>query len=208
MEYDVERGNPLEITWDLPGVADLPDGSITLDVVASKVVLMLEDKSTVVLRMMNDIIIERSIVEESKHAYGPVRAIMRKDDTSEWALGSIQFAAEFLFKDGSSCAGYEGTIAVLPQSGERIAAPVRPWNLLNPLEYRAPQEEQDARLATCKGCPRLKKGVCVECGCVMKMKAKLARAHCPLGHWGMSDSPVPNEGLPEFLEIKLKHFGS
>lgn len=68
--------------------------------------------------------------------------------------------------------------------------------------------EQAARLLWCKGCPSFKKGVCLECGCMMKLKSKLARAHCPLGHWGMSDTPVPNEGLPEFLEIKLKHFGS
>lgn len=202
MEYEVEQGNSLDIVWDLPGVVDLPDGSITLDVTASSVTLTMPDASVQVLRMMRDIVIQREVLS------GRITALLRKDDTSSWQQGRIGYVADFLFKGGEPCNHDEGTITVLPLTGELKAKPVRPWDLLNPLEFLAPDAEQAERLAVCKGCPRLKKGVCLECGCVMKVKVRLARATCPLGHWGMSEDPVPNGAVGEFLAIKRAHFDS
>jgi len=42
-----------------------------------------------------------------------------------------------------------------------------------------------ARLDTCAGCPRLFAATftCKECGCFMKVKARLSHAECPLGKW-------------------------
>lgn len=46
-------------------------------------------------------------------------------------------------------------------------------------------EEAFKRLAICKTCPELIKEnwVCSKCGCVMKMKARLEEAECPLKKW-------------------------
>jgi hypothetical protein len=201
MEYEVEQGNAIDIVWDLPGVEDLPDGSITLDVVKSSLTLTFPDGSVQVLRLMRDVVIQRQWPSMK------VSALLRKDDTSDWPIGDIGYVANFLLKDGTVSNHDTGVISVLQLSSALQPKPVRPWNLLNPLEFLAPDAEQDERLAVCKGCPRLKKGVCLECGCVMKVKVRLARATCPLGHWGMSKDPVPNGAVGEFLAIKRAHFG-
>jgi hypothetical protein len=40
------------------------------------------------------------------------------------------------------------------------------------------------RMAICRKCPELWKGkICKKCGCVMRLKVKLAIARCPLGKW-------------------------
>jgi hypothetical protein len=191
MEYEVEQGNAIDIVWELPGVEDLPDGNITLDTVKSSLTLAFPDGSVRVLRLMRDVVIQRELPSMK------VTALLRKD-TSDWPIGDIGYVADFLLKDGAVSNHDVGTISVLPLTGKLKAKPVRPWNLLNPLEMRVSAEEQAERLAVCKGCPSLKKGVCVECGCVMKLKSKLARAACPKGLWGMSDSPIPNEDVGSF----------
>ena len=200
MEYEVEQGNAIDIVWDLPGVVDLPDGSITLDVMTSSVTLTFPDASTRVLRCMREIAINREV------ASGKVTALLREDDTSGWPLGDIGYVADFLFWSGEVCNRDEGTISVLPLTGTLKARPVRPWSLMNPLEFLVESSEQEERLAVCKGCPRFKRGVCLECGCVMKAKAKLARAACPLGHWGMSGSPVPNKDVSVFIAARDRIF--
>lgn len=39
------------------------------------------------------------------------------------------------------------------------------------------------RLAVCYACPRYSHGACLECGCIMLVKTKLAAEKCPLGKW-------------------------
>lgn len=51
-------------------------------------------------------------------------------------------------------------------------------------EY-ADSETVESRLAICAECPDLLPviGVCKHCGCVMKLKTRLAEATCPKGKW-------------------------
>ena len=66
---------------------------------------------------------------------------------------------------------------------------VKPWDLFRsqdtPEGERASDEIQEQRLSICKECPRYVKmtSQCLECGCIMKLKTKLAAATCPLGKW-------------------------
>jgi len=39
------------------------------------------------------------------------------------------------------------------------------------------------RLVRCESCERLEGARCLECGCFIKVKAKLVAAECPLGKW-------------------------
>jgi hypothetical protein len=59
----------------------------------------------------------------------------------------------------------------------------RPWHLVT--EGKVDQEEFDRRMAICDGCQFLKKPakVCSKCGCFMKLKNTLRRAHCPIHKW-------------------------
>ena len=60
----------------------------------------------------------------------------------------------------------------------------RPWHLLDK-ENRVTQKVFQKRLATCTLCPFFIKDIsaCKKCGCLMKGKAKLKNAECPLGKW-------------------------
>jgi len=71
-----------------------------------------------------------------------------------------------------------------------IQRTVRPWDLLRSKKpgeagERASEEEQEKRLSICHECPRFVKltSQCMECGCIMNLKTKLAAATCPLGKW-------------------------
>lgn len=43
--------------------------------------------------------------------------------------------------------------------------------------------ERDARLEICKGCEEYDDGVCLNCGCILKVKAFLTTMSCPLDKW-------------------------
>lgn len=49
-----------------------------------------------------------------------------------------------------------------------------------------PDEVEKARMETCRACPSWSKqsNKCTECGCQMKVKAKLTSSECPLKKWG------------------------
>jgi hypothetical protein len=59
----------------------------------------------------------------------------------------------------------------------------RPWHLAT--EKKVDQEEFDRRMAICDTCEFLKKPAkqCAKCGCFMKLKTKIDRAHCPIHKW-------------------------
>lgn len=62
---------------------------------------------------------------------------------------------------------------------------VQIWDMLNPNEPRSMEEQVEARLAICRECPYFRASTeqCKKCGCFMKLKTKLERAHCPIGKW-------------------------
>jgi Family of unknown function (DUF6171) len=48
----------------------------------------------------------------------------------------------------------------------------------------ASSDEAERRMAVCKECDRYSSlGVCVECGCVLKLKVLVATEECPIGRW-------------------------
>ena len=61
----------------------------------------------------------------------------------------------------------------------------RPWDLLNPNTEFAEESEAERRYDICKSCPELidLTKQCKQCGCVMPLKTKLAKAECPLKKW-------------------------
>ena len=63
-------------------------------------------------------------------------------------------------------------------------AKTTPLDVLRPSVPRVSDQVRDERLATCHGCERLHAGVCGVCHCVMRIKATLGPAECPIGLWG------------------------
>lgn len=61
----------------------------------------------------------------------------------------------------------------------------RPWDILNPNTEYVEEAESTRRYDICKACPELidLTKQCKECGCVMPLKTKLAKAECPLKKW-------------------------
>lgn len=62
---------------------------------------------------------------------------------------------------------------------------VRPWDLLNPNEPRSQEDEYRRRMAICQQCPFFITATaqCRKCGCFMKLKTRLDKAHCPIKKW-------------------------
>jgi hypothetical protein len=61
----------------------------------------------------------------------------------------------------------------------------RPWDLLSAQTKYVSKEAYSERLSICKGCPEFLSltSQCKKCGCVMKLKAKLELAVCPINKW-------------------------
>ena len=61
----------------------------------------------------------------------------------------------------------------------------RPWDILNPNTEYVEEAESTRRYDICKACPELidLTKQCKQCGCVMPLKTKLAKAECPLKKW-------------------------
>ena len=59
----------------------------------------------------------------------------------------------------------------------------RPWHMVT--ESKVDQTEFDRRMAICRSCEFLKRPAeqCSKCGCFMKLKSKIERAHCPIHKW-------------------------
>ncbi len=61
----------------------------------------------------------------------------------------------------------------------------RPWDLINPSTEFVSDSEQKERYSICKVCPEFidLTTQCKKCGCIMKLKTKLAAATCPINKW-------------------------
>lgn len=62
---------------------------------------------------------------------------------------------------------------------------VTPFDLLNPNIQKVDNEMFNNRFELCKVCPEFIKLTtqCKQCGCIMKAKATIEKATCPLGKW-------------------------
>lgn len=62
---------------------------------------------------------------------------------------------------------------------------VTPLDLFNPNSVKADVDLASQRLTTCESCDRFLKATkqCLECGCIMPLKVRLAAANCPLRKW-------------------------
>lgn len=48
----------------------------------------------------------------------------------------------------------------------------------------------EERLSHCEPCEHNKLGICKKCGCVVKLKARLAHTWCPIGLWGKESQGI------------------
>jgi len=58
-------------------------------------------------------------------------------------------------------------------------------DMFNPKERRSDSAVAEGRMDICRSCEFFNHRVqqCTKCGCFMKLKTKLDRAHCPVGKW-------------------------
>jgi hypothetical protein len=75
---------------------------------------------------------------------------------------------------------------------------VRPWDFFSPNTPYATKDVQSKRLEICSNCPEFIKltSQCKKCGCIMKLKTKLALASCPIEKWGIVEKATA-ESIPE-----------
>lgn len=104
-------------------------------------------------------------------------------DTSELAAGEYDWSVRVVdTREGTVLFEQSGVLTVADGSPV-VSRTARPWDLFNPNIPRVTAEVKDTRLAICNECPLLKAGICLSCGCVMRLKAGLPHANCPLGKW-------------------------
>ena len=94
---------------------------------------------------------------------------------------------------GKEVANLSGKLVVSSNKSDQdpvIKRQVRPWDLLRSKKpgeagERVSDERQEKRMSICQECPRFVKltSQCLECGCIMNLKTKLAQASCPIGKW-------------------------
>ena len=65
-------------------------------------------------------------------------------------------------------------------------------------KFFVPKEVYNDRLAICKDCIYYFKptGNCKECGCFMRIKARLAPLSCPKGYWNKTTDVITPDDLP------------
>jgi len=175
MEHTVEQGHSLEIVWEMPGA--VVDGDTPpIDMRESYVKLIHPDGAVNELKPGTDI----GIVMSNDGA--GITAQLAVSDTSVFPVGTINYEACFVSTGGDMALTF-GKITITPPVSPPENRTVRPWDMFNPKSERVSDETFGARMAVCNGCPKLVLGVCTSCGCVMKWKATLGKATCPLGKW-------------------------
>jgi hypothetical protein len=53
------------------------------------------------------------------------------------------------------------------------------------------------RLMICVDCPKMSKGLCTSCGCVLQAKARIEEEICPMHKW-------PTDGYNEMMDGRFK----
>jgi hypothetical protein len=71
----------------------------------------------------------------------------------------------------------------------------RPWDIFNKNIEKVEEKVFQERLDICNGCPEFLKltSQCKECGCFMKVKARIQEAKCPLNKWNSFEIPIHQE---------------
>jgi hypothetical protein len=77
----------------------------------------------------------------------------------------------------------------------------RAWNLAQAVAayvgdgcQQVSKAEYEHRLTICHACPERSDTVCLKCGCIMPLKAKMRVMECPLGRWPRSGEMNPEGG--------------
>ena len=52
-----------------------------------------------------------------------------------------------------------------------------------PAKKRTPDEAYERRLQACMACGELQNATCMQCGCMVEMRAARADMHCPMERW-------------------------
>ena len=176
MEHAVEQGHSLEIVWEIPGAIRSGD-TPPINMGDSYVKLMHPDGAVNELKPGTDIGIVMANGGEG------ITAQLAVSDTSAFPVGAITYEARFVSTEGVVLLAESGRIDITPAVSPPSNRTVRPWDMFNPKSERVSDETFGLRMAICNGCPNLVLGVCTACGCVMKWKATLGKATCPLGKW-------------------------
>lgn len=182
-KLEITRGHPFEYEWkvdfDIFG-EDRLDGSIPF----------------IIFNKNNDIVLTLEF------NYGMTIAKFDNEDSSRLIIsiyetdiledGDYTFSYEGKTFSGKTIIEVSGTINVSSLKSDtipKIKRETRPWDLFrsknSPEGERVHEEKRKERLSICEQCPRFVKltSQCLECGCIMKLKTKLAAATCPLGKW-------------------------
>ena len=71
------------------------------------------------------------------------------------------------------------------QKWKENAGVTRPWDVFNPNNEQATEEEAKVRMDICLSCPELLSITkqCKKCGCFMSLKTKFKLAECPIKKW-------------------------
>lgn len=105
-------------------------------------------------------------------------------DTSFLDAGEYTWTIDLLDLENKLIKQVFEKFIVIDQPIREIQKNVKPWDLLNNKIPRVDRETSDYRYSICKSCERFRSGICLECGCLMKLKTTLSAAYCPLHKWG------------------------
>lgn len=183
-KLEITHGHPFEYEWE-----------IDYDIFG-------EDKidSTIPFEIKNK---NGEVVYSLEFNYGMTIAKFDDEDNSRLVIsifetdmldeGTYTFEYHPVTFSGKKISDISGEIIVSTTKSDtspKVVREVRPWDLLRSKApgsagERVSSEEKDKRMSICQECPRFVKATsqCLECGCIMKLKTKLAAATCPLGKW-------------------------
>lgn len=105
-------------------------------------------------------------------------------DTSFLSKGEYVWTIDVLDVYGNILKTIYEKFIIIDEQTRNIERNVKPWDLLNNNIPRVAKDISNSRYEICKSCPRFKAGICLECGCLMKLKTTLSAAYCPLHKWG------------------------
>ena len=182
-DLEITIGHPFEHEWNLD--YDIYDE----DKIDSSIPFLIKDKSgKIILELSFNY--GMSIVRFSNDNITKLVVSIFETDMLEEGEYDYEYHGETF--GGKVVGSFSGNLSVSSNKSDQdpvIKRQVRPWDLLrsksSPEGERVTEDVRQKRLSICGECPRFVKltSQCMECGCIMKLKTKLASATCPLGKW-------------------------